>query len=127
MNKLQPSTVNARGAQREMSLSRETYFSELYFSEPQLFSMGNQLAAIHQLKPQSIIEIGIGSGFTSSFLKGAGYDITTVDINESLRPDICCPLHLLPNVLKGRVSTWLYAVKCSNICRWQTLPQTCLL
>lgn len=102
MKEKQGPNGEARGVQREKALSRDTYFSKLYFSEPQLFSLSHQLAAIHRLAPENIIEIGIGSGFTSSFLKHAGYHVTTVDINESLQPDICSPLQDLPSVLDGR-------------------------
>lgn len=41
----------------------------------------------------------MGNGFTSSFLIRSGVDVTTVDINPNLDPDICCDLQDLPSVL----------------------------
>ena len=36
----------------------------------------------------SILEIGVGSGFTANYLKSKGYFVTTVDIDEDKKPDI---------------------------------------
>lgn len=93
---------NLRGDERERDLDRSVYFSDSYFGLPQLFSQSHQIAKIHAMRPKSIIEIGIGNGFTSTFLRQAGYDIVTADINPALQPDICAPLDQLPNHLDGR-------------------------
>jgi len=81
-----------RGADRERDLEREIYFSDSYFSMPQLCSFAHQLNFIHSMKPESAIEIGLGNGFVSTFLKRAGVPVTTADINPALDPDICAPL-----------------------------------
>ena len=83
---------NVRGEDREKTLPREAYFSDGYFELHQLFSLSHQINEIHKLRPQSILEIGVGNGFTSSFLRRAGYRVTTADINPDLEPDICAPL-----------------------------------
>lgn len=83
---------NVRGKDREKTLPREAYFSDGYFELQQLFSLSHQINEIHKLRPQSILEIGVGNGFTSSFLRRAGYRVTTADINPALEPDICAPL-----------------------------------
>lgn len=82
----------ARGTDRERDLVRETYFSDSYFSMPQLCSFAHQLNFIHSMKPESAIEIGVGNGFVSTFLKRAGVPVITADINPALDPDICAPL-----------------------------------
>jgi hypothetical protein len=91
-----------RGKEREQSLPRDAYFSEGYFALTQLCSLSQQIHEIHQLKPKSILEVGIGNGFTSSFLKRSGYDVTTADINPALQPDICAPLDELASRVAGR-------------------------
>lgn len=91
-----------RGAEREKFLEKSVYFSNHYFSVPQLFSLAQQIHEIHSMKPQSVLEVGIGNGFVSTFLKKAGYKITTADINPSLEPDICAPLDEIPNFLGGQ-------------------------
>lgn len=39
-------------------------------------------------KGDKILEIGVGSGFTSNYLKSKGYDVTTIDIDQNKQPDI---------------------------------------
>lgn len=36
----------------------------------------------------SLIEVGIGTGFTSNYLKGKNIDVLTVDVDENKSPDI---------------------------------------
>jgi len=43
----------------------------------------------------------MGNGFTSTYLRRAGIDVTTVDINPSLMPDVCCDLESLPSKLNN--------------------------
>lgn len=92
----------SRGAERERALKRPEYFSNHYFSMVQLTSHAQQIHDINALNPVSVLEIGIGNGFTSSFLRLAGHDITTADINDDLEPDYVAPLAELPGLMKGR-------------------------
>lgn len=92
----------ARGESREKSLAREEYFNAGYFAQPQLFSLVQQVHDIHSLHPTSILEIGLGNGFVSSFLQRAGFEVVTADINPALEPDICASLSELPQHLNGR-------------------------
>ncbi len=87
-----------KGAEREKSLERDRYLNEGYFSIWAMSSFIHQIHDIYNLKPKNIIEIGIGNGFTSSYLKSAGYDITTCDINENLKPDHVLPVQELETV-----------------------------
>lgn len=91
-----------RGEKRERDLEESVYFSESYFKLPQLCSFAHQIHDIHSLKPTSILEVGTGNGFTSSFLKRAGFDVVTADINPALEPDICSPIADLPPLLSER-------------------------
>jgi SAM-dependent methyltransferase len=88
-----------KGYEREKKLSKDIYFSENYFSMHQLSSLIHQLNHIYKLKPSSVLEIGIGNGFVSSFLRKAGIDVFTVDINPNLSPDIVSPISELPSKL----------------------------
>lgn len=91
-----------RGLEREKSLERELYFSDHYFSLQQLGSFAHQINLIWKMKPRSVLEVGIGNGFVSSFLKSAGIPVTTADINADLKPDIVAPLHELRRHLKEK-------------------------
>ena len=81
-----------RGQLREQYLDRQIYLSEKYFSIPQLCSFAHQLNFIYSMRPQSVIEIGIGNGFVATYLRRAGLPVVTADINPALEPDICAPL-----------------------------------
>ncbi len=73
---------------REASLSRDRYFGDSYFDRKQMDSLVTQLLTVHNKNVRSILEIGPGNGFVSSFLRSAGYCVTTFDINKSLDPDV---------------------------------------
>lgn len=94
--------TSLRGVEREQSLPREAYYADGYFSLTQLCSLSQQIHEIHALRPKSILEVGIGNGFTSTFLRRAGYSVTTADINPALGPDICAPLDQVASHLGGR-------------------------
>ena len=80
--------MSERKLDEESSLPRERYFSEGYFERSQLISQAEQIALVHESKANSLLEIGHGNGFVSSFLKRAGYSVTTLDINSNLEPDV---------------------------------------
>ncbi len=54
------------------------------------------------MRPESILEVGIGNGFTSTFLRKAGFAVTTVDINCALDPDICASIAEMKSKLAGK-------------------------
>jgi hypothetical protein len=93
---------NLKGQERESSLGRNVYAGDGYFTMQQLCSFSHQINQINQIKPNSVLEIGIGSGFTSTILKLAGVDVWTADINASLSPDIVSSISELPNKLSNR-------------------------
>ena len=47
-------------------------------------------------KPIKVLEIGIGNGFVSDYLKKRGINITTCDIDQKLNPDIVASVLNLP-------------------------------
>ncbi len=90
-----------KGSERESQMARQEYFTDLYFSLPQLCSFAQQLNFIHSMRPTSAIEIGLGNGFVSSFLTRSGLPVVTADINPALKPDICAPLAEVRNHIEG--------------------------
>jgi len=91
-----------RGERREQELDRSRYFDDAYFEVPQLFSQALQIHHVRGMDPESILEIGIGNGFTATFLRRAGFPVTTADINSNLEPDVCGSITELPSLLAGR-------------------------
>jgi len=89
-----------RGSKRESELEKDVYFSDHYFSMPQLCSFAHQLNYVHSMQPKSAIEIGLGNGFVSTFLNKSGVPTLTADINSNLEPDICAPLCEVKNFIE---------------------------
>lgn len=88
----------SQGREREINCEKSVYQDDSYFDLVQLSSFIYQIKNVRDFSPQSVVEIGVGSGFTSSYLRSAGYDVTTVDINQNLNPDVCSDLANLPNI-----------------------------
>lgn len=91
-----------RGEAFEASLPKSDYFNDSYFDVRQLMAQAMQIKHIHRLKPKSMIEIGIGNGLTSTFMRNSGVPVTTADINPNLDPDICCPIYEILDKTGGR-------------------------
>jgi 2-polyprenyl-3-methyl-5-hydroxy-6-metoxy-1,4-benzoquinol methylase len=89
-NTLEDSKTSNRGrtTNEEATLEKEFYFNDGYFSYEQFMSFAEQLRLVYSLNEKSILEIGIGNGIVSDFLKKAGFNVTTFDINPNLSPDI---------------------------------------
>ena len=77
-----------RGLERERSVSRDTYLADSYFTYDQLWSFVEQLYHIQAMGPRNIVEVGVGNGFVSQFLRTMGRTVLTCDINPELKPDL---------------------------------------
>lgn len=64
------------------------YFKTSYLTVRRFASYACQLSEIVALRPQTILEIGIGNGILSYLLRKVGVQVTTLDINPLLEPDI---------------------------------------
>jgi hypothetical protein len=89
-----------KGEEREKNLARDEYFNNGYFSLRTLVSFTHQLNHIKKINPKTMLEIGKGNGFVSTYLKLSGVKVTTVDINPNLSPDIVASILDLPDILK---------------------------
>ncbi|MBI4139474.1 methyltransferase domain-containing protein [Candidatus Woesearchaeota archaeon] len=79
-----------------LQVSREHYFSQKYNSLDRFQSYFYQIDSIIQTKPKKILEIGIGSGIVSTYLKSIGFYVKTCDIDHALNPDIVGDIRDLP-------------------------------
>lgn len=91
-----------RGKERESTLAKEVYYADSYFTYSQLWSFVEQIQHIKQFSPHSVIEIGVGNGFVSEFLKKMGIRVKTFDINPNLMPDVIAPLQDIGNYVTPR-------------------------
>ena len=72
------------------------YFKPSYDTKKRFISYWHQITELIQLKPSSILEIGIGNSLVSNYLKQRGYNVTTMDIDPCLNPDIVASIDRIP-------------------------------
>lgn len=94
--------MSGRSFEEESNLEKCYYLSDAYFSDAQKEILFLQLRLLLDLKPKSILEIGIGNGFVSSFLKSCDYKVTTFDINPNLNPDVVGSITELDKFFKDK-------------------------
>jgi len=64
------------------------YFRHSYDSKGRFISYWHQIDEAVSLTPSHLLEVGIGNGFVSKYLKERGIDVKTLDIDNRLSPDI---------------------------------------
>lgn len=79
---------SGRTTSEEANLGKERYYTDGYFSHAQFVSFSEQVLLVQNMKRKNILEIGIGNGIVSDFLRKAGLNVTTFDINQNLSPDV---------------------------------------
>ncbi|AEM78220.1 class I SAM-dependent methyltransferase [Thermoanaerobacter wiegelii] len=63
------------------------YFNKSYDTKERFISYWHQINEIMELNPKKVLEIGVGNGFVSKYLKERGVNVVTLDIDERLKPD----------------------------------------
>jgi ubiquinone/menaquinone biosynthesis C-methylase UbiE len=63
------------------------YLNISYDSKRRFCGYWHQIDEIISMKPKTILEIGIGSGFVTSYLKNKGFNIVSLDILADLNPN----------------------------------------
>jgi SAM-dependent methyltransferase len=74
----------------------EHYLSEDYDHKGRFMSYWHQASELRAFKPKKVLEIGVGNGFLSGYLRSRGMNVTTVDIDPALKPDITGSVLSLP-------------------------------
>jgi len=72
------------------------YFSEQYSSLQRFISFYFQIDSIRNLRPTSVLEIGIGNKVVYNYLKNSGMKIVGADNNKDLEPDVYVDLTNIP-------------------------------
>jgi len=67
-----------------------------YDSKERFISYWHQINEIILLKPVRVLEIGIGSGFVSRYLKEHKLNVTTLDISHDLYPNVAGSVLAIP-------------------------------
>ncbi len=61
-----------------------------------VFSYAHQIDSVLSFEPRSVLEVGIGPGMVCAALRAMGVDVTTIDIQPELHPDIVGSVTDLP-------------------------------
>jgi 2-polyprenyl-3-methyl-5-hydroxy-6-metoxy-1,4-benzoquinol methylase len=77
-----------RGEAPLVQVAPEHYDFERYDDLERWISYWYQIRATLRLRPRSVLEIGAGSGVFRSYLRNAGVDVKSMDIDDSRKPDI---------------------------------------
>lgn len=80
--------MHERTTDEEDTLAKDLYLGPSYFTWTQLASMSQQIIDVHATGARRILEIGKGTGFVSDYLRKAGREVVTFDINPNLEPDV---------------------------------------
>jgi SAM-dependent methyltransferase len=83
--------MSAKGLQAEP----EDYRGE-YDDEERFVGYWHQLSNSIRLKPASVLEIGIGNGFYSNYMRNNGYEVVTLDVDKRLMPKVQASVLDLP-------------------------------
>ncbi len=74
-----------------------SHYDDLEYNDKGRFnSFWHQIDSIVRLKTGSVLEIGTGSGFVNFVLKKNGIEVTTIDIDKDLNPDIVSSVLSMP-------------------------------
>ena len=79
--------MSGRTKDGEATVPRSMYTEE-YANPGLLASLSEQILRVSSYRPVNVLEVGIGNGFVSSFLRSTGLNVTTFDINANLAPDV---------------------------------------
>ena len=78
--------------------------SEVYFKKYDHFrrwvSYWYQIQEVLKLQPKKFLEVGVGNKTVSTYLQNRGLDVTTVDIDPELNPDVVCDVRELSKQFK---------------------------
>lgn len=72
------------------------YHSHQYDTPERLYSYGCQIGTILEIGSRYVLEIGIGNGFVSRYLRDCGVRVTTFDLDGKLKPSVCGSVTNLP-------------------------------
>lgn len=77
------------------------YFDISYDSKERFCSYWHQINEIISFEPEKILEIGVGNGFTSKYLKNRNLNVITFDVEDGLSPDVVGSVLKLPFVYRS--------------------------
>ena len=83
----------------QQDLSRvpgQEHYTAKYVLGGRLFSYAHQMDAVLLHEPKTVLEVGPGPGMVTAALRAIGVQVTTVDIQAELKPDVVASVTDLP-------------------------------
>lgn len=80
----------------DLQVNSKYYFNPGYDNKDRFLSYWQQINQLQKLNSQPILEIGVGNGLVSQYLKQRSMEILTLDIAAELQPDIIGDVRALP-------------------------------
>lgn len=77
-------------------VDKDHYYGKGYLTPRRFASYGHQLQEIAALEPKNVLEVGVGNGVVPYMLRGAGFDVTTLDFDPALEPDVVASVTDMP-------------------------------
>ncbi|MBT5262371.1 MAG: class I SAM-dependent methyltransferase [Candidatus Magasanikbacteria bacterium] len=79
-----------------VQVGKEHYDFENYCKKDSWLNFWYQIKTVLSYQPQRVLEIGPGTGVVTDILKKNGIEVVTLDIDESLSPDVVASVHDIP-------------------------------
>lgn len=79
-------------------VSQEHYDAYSYDTRERWISYWHQIADVLSVRPRTCLNIGVGSGVVSGYLRMRGVRVTDLDIDAALKPDVLGSVTHLPFV-----------------------------
>lgn len=77
-------------------VNKPFYSSEKYLNQVRFLGLREQLILCIQSKGKTFLEVGPGAGLLTALLKNMEFDVTTLDVNKLLLPDIVADVLNIP-------------------------------
>lgn len=72
------------------------HYGPSYDTRGRFLSYWNQIDLVRRAAPETLLEVGIGNGFVSRYLRAEGINSHTVDVDPDLSPDTVASVTELP-------------------------------
>lgn len=73
-----------------------THYDLTYLRNGRLHSLATQVEAVLECAPGSVLEVGVGTGISAFAMRTVGIDVTTLDIQAELAPDLLGDVRAIP-------------------------------
>jgi len=95
-HELEPHGPRSLMPQDAIQVPAAHYDSLSYDSRERWMSYWHQAHEVLQVRPDDCLEIGVGNGTVSRYLRASGVPVTSADFDEALKPDVVADVRDLP-------------------------------